>query len=299
MGAHDPGEGCFLPRQTDEMTVTLSTNRGKLHIASPPAPLGKNFRFREFDNDMRRSRWAHRAWTFQERIFSRRIIYYGKTQVFWECREHRESETKFAKDDGFKYRCSRFLDTEDPKLYLNMMFVEAAKRSPDNRKEIDLSNLWNVNESGADLEGIIAMYSQLGLSREKDRLPAIQSLLKHIEDVSGQECREGMWLGSLGRTLFWWPFWWEERNVGEQTMVRDTFRSLDKQGKSSSLLASNTLISILISLFVELAFSKVSSIVLFLDQTGVYVHGATKISLRDANQTRDDCTFAGWSTHGH
>jgi hypothetical protein len=85
---------------------------------------------------------------------------------------------------------------------------------------MDFSHLWTTAHHGADWEGLIAMYSQLQLTYEKDRIPAIQSLMQHVAEASGLECCGGMWLGSLPRTLFWWPFWWDEREIdGESTLA--------------------------------------------------------------------------------
>lgn len=55
------------------------------------------------------STWNRRAWTFQEGIFSRRCLYFGEHQVFWQCRTSYHSEdyvddhkcdTPLADDDG-------------------------------------------------------------------------------------------------------------------------------------------------------------------------------------------------------
>jgi hypothetical protein len=40
-----------------------------------------------FGREVRNSRWAGRGWTFQEGLLSRRIIYFGQRQLFWECQK--------------------------------------------------------------------------------------------------------------------------------------------------------------------------------------------------------------------
>jgi hypothetical protein len=40
-----------------------------------------------FDEETTRSRWFSRGWVVQERILSRRIVHFAKSQLFWECQE--------------------------------------------------------------------------------------------------------------------------------------------------------------------------------------------------------------------
>jgi hypothetical protein len=225
-GAHTPKEGCFLPREEKALVATLPTERGNLYISCLLAPLNEELNVREFELEMSRSRWVTRAWTFQERLFSRRVIYFGRQQITWECRKHRENETRFGSDAGFKYSCSKFLHAQDPKSTINWAIDRIAKRNSVDCERMDLSNLWTTAEcgDGADWEGLIAMYSQLQLTYEKDRIPAIQSLMQHVAEASGLECCAGMWLGSLPRTLFWWPFWWDEREIERAIPSRRIFR---------------------------------------------------------------------------
>jgi Heterokaryon incompatibility protein (HET) len=263
VGAHTPEEGCFLPREDETSSVAiLPTERGNLKISRPLAPMNEELNVREFELEMSRSRWATRAWTFQERLFSRRIVYYGKRQITWECRTYRENEARFGFDAGFKYRCSKFLHTSDPKTTMN-----SAIRRLD-REMTDFSNLWTDAEHSADWEGLIAMYSQLNLTYERDRIPAIQSLMHHVSESSGLECCAGMWLGSLPRTLFWWPIWWDESEVERGIYPRRIFRPLANKGM---ILFPPRLDDQCIhrcnSPVLELACCRMPGLVLFLDQS--------------------------------
>jgi hypothetical protein len=47
------------------------------------------------DQEMQHSRWMKRAWTFQERALSRRILFFGRHQLYWEC------QTAAYSEDGF------------------------------------------------------------------------------------------------------------------------------------------------------------------------------------------------------
>lgn len=60
------------------------------HLVLRPRILSSYFR-------MNKSAWAHRAWVMQERFLSRRVIYYTKDKLYWDCltvsedEEHAES----------------------------------------------------------------------------------------------------------------------------------------------------------------------------------------------------------------
>jgi hypothetical protein len=238
VGAHTPEQGCFLPREDYKArTATFSTDGGDLHVSRLLAPVDKELRSREFELEMSTSRWATRAWMFQERLFSRRAIYFGKQQITWECRKHRETETGFGFDAGFRYPGSKFLYAQDPKSAINRT-VEKLEKASANRERIDLSKTWTA-ENGLDLESLIAMYSQLRLTYEKDRAPAIQSLMQRVAESSGLECLAATWLGSLPKSLLWWPVWWDEGEVERGIFPRRIFRRPENQGQALALLTSS------------------------------------------------------------
>ena len=109
-GIHD---GCFFPRRQlqqqlsrrysapnewsdallDESQVTLPFLwRGKcLGYAHISLPWEEEDSSSETERP-RRSRWAQRAWTYQEHHLSRRCIYYGKQQILWECQQEEWAE---------------------------------------------------------------------------------------------------------------------------------------------------------------------------------------------------------------
>ncbi len=51
---------------------------GRMHVGRTEHP--------DLDKDLKESRWAKRGWTFQERILSRRLVYFGE-RLSWECHE--------------------------------------------------------------------------------------------------------------------------------------------------------------------------------------------------------------------
>jgi hypothetical protein len=69
---------CATPERTiGTMNITAPEHRGAL----------LSNRSSIFSSEVRQSKWATRGWTFQEGLLSRRMIYFGQRQLFWECQK--------------------------------------------------------------------------------------------------------------------------------------------------------------------------------------------------------------------
>ena len=81
-----PYRGC--PRhkslRQDPSFVANDTYLSLVHVCAPPS-------HSDF-NEILDSSWDTRGWTFQERLLSRRIVYFGKTQLLWEYQNSRWTE---------------------------------------------------------------------------------------------------------------------------------------------------------------------------------------------------------------
>jgi len=90
------GEGLYLPREPRASVrikcATKSKDLGYMHIAHnrPASDLIRaegEFESTSFGQELSLSRWNTRGWVMQERVMSRRIVYFGRWQIFWECQE--------------------------------------------------------------------------------------------------------------------------------------------------------------------------------------------------------------------
>lgn len=70
--------------------------------------------------DIPLSRWNSRAWTFQERFLSRRMIYLGKHGAYWECLGGRLFETRLRNESD--------RDGQDPPAF-STDFIESRFKS--------------------------------------------------------------------------------------------------------------------------------------------------------------------------
>lgn len=112
----------------------------------------------------------NRAWVFQERKMSTRILHFGKEQLYWECK------TVFRSEDGY--------EDHDNKSY-------------------DLKGI-NDDDPTAYWTSAIEHYSKLELTYENDRLPAISALVKRMQPLRPDDVYiGGMWVKSILKDLVW------------------------------------------------------------------------------------------------
>jgi hypothetical protein len=113
-----------------------------------------------------------RAWVYQERKLSACVVHIGKEQLYWECRE------SFRSENGAE-------DILDP-----------YNAAPTLKHESELpGEAWRKD---------VADYSQLCLTYEKDRLPAISAVVERMQTARpGDTYVAGLWIGTLLQDLAW------------------------------------------------------------------------------------------------
>ncbi|KIW41292.1 uncharacterized protein PV06_06864 [Exophiala oligosperma] len=100
LGAKDIYQGCFFPRPPTHVSDSRGEHPGTGAVSLPfivddtylgtvyayPPPHGPDF------HEVLDSVWNTRGWTFQERALSRRLLYFGRHQLLWECQKCRWTE---------------------------------------------------------------------------------------------------------------------------------------------------------------------------------------------------------------
>ncbi len=107
LGARARDEGLYLSREErPSVRVQCSTKDGEIgymRIARrfDPGEEHGNVRYdAAFGQELGMSRWNTRGWVMQERFISRRIVYFGRRQIFWECYEITRKEDGIGGDGG-------------------------------------------------------------------------------------------------------------------------------------------------------------------------------------------------------
>lgn len=134
-----------------------------------------------------------RAWAFQERILSPRVVYFGTQEIYWDCNTCLHCECRFCEDsDGLRWTRGFFND-----ILLQYL-------SPDSKMVYrDLWDCWHK---------VLAAFTQLGITYRTDRLPAISGIVKKLQEVfppSITYCA-GLWLEDPSALL-----WFVEGDPGD------------------------------------------------------------------------------------
>ncbi len=172
------------------------------------------------------SRWNTRGWTMQERSLSTRTLHFCRNKIFFECRDGLRSEENEAPHEA--------------DLSSSIMWP----RSP----SISHSALYE------HWELFLIEYCMRRLTKETDKLPAIQSIASEMAGVTKHRYIPfaGMWRERLDQELLWWvasadssrpaqaraPSWsWASVN-GEILFVSQVMRSTPSRSQSSPLMMS-------------------------------------------------------------
>ncbi|KAL8717983.1 MAG: hypothetical protein Q9181_008252, partial [Wetmoreana brouardii] len=128
---------------------------------------------------------SQRAWVFQERHLARRILYFTKTEIFWEC---------CAKAPYF---ASETFTRGAPLTTFNglskLQSESVLKQSNPTVEEV--YDLW---------EDICQMYSEKHLSHQRDKLVALLGLAKEFQGFLPEDVYiAGMWRSTMPGSLLW------------------------------------------------------------------------------------------------
>jgi hypothetical protein len=153
----------FLQRHGGEVHGDSVREALKLHkVIARPRLLGGH-------STVLKSKWNYRGWILQERILSRRIIYYTKKKLFWDCNSHAG---------------------EEENLGVN---------------ETPLRAGW-LEKSVVPWQSLVEDYTQCHLTKDADKLTAMLGLSERLEKRTGRKCHAGIFEDQnrdFGECLLW------------------------------------------------------------------------------------------------
>lgn len=123
-----------------------------------------------------------RAWVYQERLLSPRILHFGVDEIYWECATGHASET---------------FPTGEPTVSIGEANVDEALMRVERVAETDLSALekWLVT---------VEAFTACKLTYTSDKLFAISGLARLFQErLGGSEYLAGLWRKDLERQLLW------------------------------------------------------------------------------------------------
>jgi len=153
-----------------------------------------------FQSDVLDSPLSNRGWILQERVLSPRILHFGKTQLFWECR------AKCFAEDGHLFQ----QQSRDKNIapFLNLLHDPSMSSN-------GIYRAWSA---------IVEEYSSRKLTKGSDKFSALSGLARVVAMRSNDTYLAGLWLRNLH-----WDLQWTTYQVWEPD-----FRKSDKQWRAPS-----------------------------------------------------------------
>ncbi|KAI1212505.1 HET-domain-containing protein [Annulohypoxylon truncatum] len=200
LGAEDNHGGLFFSRNPSELKPTIFN----FSVDGPEDP-----HLYRFDHDTGSASWVgpilQRGWVLQERILSRRVLYFGSRQVFWECYEITCSETHPKNFNQYVY--NKYDEKEqgqtrtEPNHHAWKALMGTDRLQPS--CEDKLSQLF------MDWYEIARTYTTCDLTVSSDKLVALSGIAKDMKRrLTTLGCRDtkylaGMWSQDLPYALMW------------------------------------------------------------------------------------------------
>ena len=216
LGAQDDQGGLFFERDAKELGPSIVHIRPDADCA-----LKKYICLGEYTwpwkFHLRGSPLLDRAWVIQERLLSPRVVYFGRSMIYWECWQRSACE--------INPKCLASAISESTNLDSLDRPVVTSQIERKLKPLLEDSGLCCFTE---DFEGclhrwgsILAKYSQCSLTKPTDRLIAIQgladhlkSILTHIKNAGSIQYLAGHWDCTIPRSLLWTALSNSKRIVG-------------------------------------------------------------------------------------
>lgn len=131
-----------------------------------------------------------RGWVFQERLLSPRTIHFGRSQLFWECKELMACE-------AFPQALPKVLEPRF--LYTKMTDLKEIREVALNRFGNDLS----TDTGYLSWYNWIQQYSRTSVTKSSDKLIAVGALARYMEKELNDSYLAGLWLGDMPGCLLW------------------------------------------------------------------------------------------------
>ncbi|KAF2007584.1 HET-domain-containing protein, partial [Amniculicola lignicola CBS 123094] len=173
-GSADANGGCFHERSPlQQFPCHLRySKRATLSIRAKADTYNAN----SFTSEVDEGPLSQRAWVFQERLLSRRIVHFGAKFLFFEC------GTQFASE--VITHAVKYVPTQDT-----------------DSKEARRAKILNLHKCWFEL---VAKYTAAKLKMESDRMVAILGIAQYIQgDSKGLHYLHGLWQRHLLLDLLW------------------------------------------------------------------------------------------------
>lgn len=136
---------------------------------------------------------SQRGWCLQEGLLSRRILYYGKRQIYWKCPHG------FQSADGMPSVGGGYIMPSETVTF--PAISSALHLNSSTRSDHGLPAMDKILE---DYYWLVQAYSARRLTFESDKLPAFSGIAELLHSTIGGDYLAGIWSRDLARGLSWY-----------------------------------------------------------------------------------------------
>lgn len=187
VNAKDGSEGLFRNRKFDDLMPDS--------VKANSMTLGKTT-YRVISEDYWAAGLLHeplyrRAWVFQERMLSPRVLHFSANQLFWTC-------PSFSACEVYPQGLPETLNAR-------------ARRDMEWKRELSAGRLTgNLSTAQRTMQPLdefwrtaVSNYTNCNLTQGTDKLPAIFGVLKKLRNAFGEEDYAGIWSNNMEEQLAW------------------------------------------------------------------------------------------------
>ncbi|KIL92445.1 hypothetical protein FAVG1_04856 [Fusarium avenaceum] len=133
---------------------------------------------------------SSRGWCFQESVLSRRLLFYGVKQIYWECSKGFQSANEIPGTHMFP-GSGAGVGTFSEFLRFDIN-TKSVLCSQETRTKL----LWNYYSA-------VSSYTRRKLTFNTDKLPAFSGLAQRLNPLIGGDYVAGLWTADLAQGLLW------------------------------------------------------------------------------------------------
>ncbi|RSL41210.1 hypothetical protein CEP54_015893 [Fusarium duplospermum] len=134
-----------------------------------------------------------RAWIYQERMLSRRILYCTYREFQFECRQNETCECR-----------SRFMPPHpEPGTPASKAMMQGKDQYGELEKLYGARGKYSPKQLCQHWQKTVMQYTKLRITHLSDKLPALSGCAKDIGRITGDEFLAGLWRASFAEGLLW------------------------------------------------------------------------------------------------
>lgn len=143
---------------------------------------------------------ALRGWCLQEKLLSRRVLYYGHRQIYWQCasaRKAADGEDVPASAARSQANMGNELSDWPDVLSLQKYYQAAINSGSLEQRQIVQTKIYKT------WHNILFLFINRRLTYDSDRLPSLAGMASLIHEITHDRYVAGFWLGYLRTSLLW------------------------------------------------------------------------------------------------